>query len=246
MSVRILAFNTVTELCSAALMIDKKIYDDCIFSPNAHAENILFMIHKLLIDSGVNLKSIDCIAFDQGPGKFMGIRLGLSIAQGLALGANLPLVAVSSLEVLAQGAFRICNSKYVISIVDAYSDKLYLALYCFNNVNKKNSNTNSNNAWTCIKRASCLNTKFARKIIHKLKDDSWALVGTGWNKDQELQLYINEKSKSIFFKKIMSPNSKDMLELALYSYNQKIFFDFNHITPLYLNTNLDKFSSNIF
>lgn len=233
MSIRILAFNTVTELCSVALMINHKIYDRRLLAPSLHAENILSMINQLLIDTGVELKSLDCIVLDQGPGSFMGIRLGLSIAQGLALGANLPLITVSSLEILAQGAWRIFSSKQVITVIDARMQKLYWARF------SRVIDGIKNNLWISINRACLITNETAKNMICKLIG-KWSLVGTGWNTDHQLVSHINTKIDTIIAKKIMLPDAQDMLPLGAHLYKKNAFLDLNKIRLTYLSDNIIK------
>lgn len=234
---RMLAFNTVTELCSVALMVDQKVYNHCILAPRLHAENILSMIDHLLSDTGVQLKSLNCIVFDRGPGSFMGIRIGLSIAQGLALGADLPLIAVSSLEVLAQGAWRIFSSKHVITTITARMYELYWSSYSL-----KTNGIDDNN-WIAINNVCLVTTEIAKKIIYKLQGE-WVLVGTGWNTDQQLVSYINNVVDTIVMKKIMLPEAQDMLALGIRSYKKNEFLCPNRINPIYLCTNIVKHVNN--
>lgn len=230
MTIRILAFNTVTELCSVALMIDHKVYNHCMLTPRLHAEHILFMINKLLIDTGVSLRSLDCIIFDQGPGSFIGVRLGLSIAQGLALGLNLPLISVSSLSVLAQGAWRVFSATHVVTTIHAYMNTLYWACY-------KRQTYNNNNKWICINDACLVTVSIAKKMIHTLQG-KWSLVGTGWNMNQQLISYIDNKIDIFILKKIMLPEAQDMLLLGISLYHKKIFLSPTQVKPMYLCTNI--------
>lgn len=232
---RMLAFNTVTELCSVALVIDQKIYYSSMLTSNLHAENILFMIHKLLTDTGIELKSLDCIVFDQGPGSFMGIRLGLSIAQGFALALNLPAVAVSSLAVLAQGAWRKFFSTQVISSIDARMHELYWACYT------RQTDTVNQNYWNCIHELCLVNASIAQKIINTLKG-KWILVGTGWNINKQLLSYFNAKTatETVILKKIMFPEAQDMLSLGCFAYKKNMLLAPNQISPIYLRTNITK------
>ncbi|CAD83504.1 Peptidase M22; Glycoprotease [Candidatus Blochmanniella floridana] len=219
---RVLAFNTVTELCSVALMIDQNIYNSNIFAPRCHAEKILPMINKLLVDVGIALKSIDCIVFDRGPGSFIGVRIGISVAQGLSIGSDLPLISVSSLQILAQKAWRVFSARHVISTAAAYMDKLYWGCY---------SRDLSNNFWVC-KNAPCLVTGIVvKKTVEKLKGQ-WMCVGTGWSNNQQLKYCVN-KNVFIRCKEIMLPEAQDMLPLGVHSWNDKKILNPDQVDPIY-------------
>lgn len=102
---RLLALDTATECCSAALLIEDGLRTREAELARGHAERILPMIDELLGEAGLGLRELDAVAFGRGPGSFTGVRLAASIAQGLAYGAGLGVVAISDLSALAQRGF---------------------------------------------------------------------------------------------------------------------------------------------
>ena len=102
---RLLALDTATENCSAALLLEDRLLTREAELGRGHAERILPMIDELLVTAGTSLGGLDAIAFGRGPGSFTGVRLAASITQGLAFGAGLGIVAISDLRALAQRAF---------------------------------------------------------------------------------------------------------------------------------------------
>ncbi|KYP95675.1 hypothetical protein BG74_08480, partial [Sodalis-like endosymbiont of Proechinophthirus fluctus] len=84
---------------------------------------------SLLAEAGITLDSLDALAFGRGPGSFTGVRIGIGIAQGLALGADLPLIGISTLAALAEGAWRQTGACQVLTAIDARMGEVYWAAY---------------------------------------------------------------------------------------------------------------------
>ena len=102
----LLAIESSGESCSAALLSGdrSRLLEER--APRRHAERLLPMVRELLADAELSLESLDAIAFDRGPGSFTSLRIGIGLVQGLAWGAELPVMPVSSLAALAQAAAR--------------------------------------------------------------------------------------------------------------------------------------------
>ena len=98
---KLLAFETATEACSVALYLDGEIIERYEIAPRLHAEFALPWAEALLADAGITRSQLDAIAISRGPGAFTGVRLAIAIAQGIALALDKPVVAVSTLQVIA-------------------------------------------------------------------------------------------------------------------------------------------------
>jgi tRNA threonylcarbamoyladenosine biosynthesis protein TsaB len=123
----LLAIETSTECCSVALLYQGRVLDRSEIAQRRHAELVLPMAEALLHESGATRRSLDGIAVGRGPGAFTGVRLGVSIAQGLALGLGIPVVPVSSLAALALDAPD--NGASILALIDARMGEVYAGTF---------------------------------------------------------------------------------------------------------------------
>lgn len=126
---KLLAIETATEACSAALYLDGEIHLRCEVEPRRHAELILGMMDELLAEAELKPTQLDALAFGRGPGSFTGVRIATGVVQGVAFGAELPVVPVSTLAALAQGYFRQSGARRILPAFDARMQELYWAAY---------------------------------------------------------------------------------------------------------------------
>lgn len=101
---RMLAIETSAETCSVALNAGDEVLERFEHAPMKHAELILPSISGVLAEAGIAVQDLDAIAFGRGPGSFTSLRIGIGVVQGLAWGADRPVVPVSSLAAVAQVA----------------------------------------------------------------------------------------------------------------------------------------------
>lgn len=126
---KILAIDSTETACSAALLIGEECTERYELAPRRHSELILPMLNHLLADAGLALAQLDGIAFGRGPGSFTGVRIAASVAQGIAVGADLPLVPVSSLAALALGGCRQQQAQRVLAGFDARMGEIYAGVF---------------------------------------------------------------------------------------------------------------------
>lgn len=126
---KLLAVETATEACSAALFIDGVISERFELAPRHHTKLILPMIDELMSAAGLQASQLDALAFGCGPGSFTGIRIATGIIQGIALGADLPVVRVSTLAAMAQEFFDRTNENTVFTAMDARMDEVFWGVY---------------------------------------------------------------------------------------------------------------------
>jgi tRNA threonylcarbamoyladenosine biosynthesis protein TsaB len=122
---KLLSFDTSTEFCSVSLVLGDTVLSRECMAGNQHSELLLPMVGELLAEAGLSLAQLDGIAFGRGPGSFTGLRIGCGVAQGLALGVDLPVVGVISLEAMAWEA----RAERVITCLDARMHEVYYAAY---------------------------------------------------------------------------------------------------------------------
>ena len=158
---RILALDTSTEYCSVALWQDGAVVERCELAGQKHSEVLMGMLDALLNEAGVKLAQVDGIAFGKGPGSFTGVRIACGAAQGLALGANLPVAGVCTLEALAEAS----GKSRVIAALDARMGEIYHAAY-----------EKHDDAWTAVSEPCLCKPEDAPAVPGK----DWFGAGSGF------------------------------------------------------------------
>ena len=221
-NITLLALDTSTEACSVALWHKgEKTYLDEL-AQRTHTKRILPMIDELLANSGINLKQVDALAFGRGPGSFTGVRVGAGIAQGLAFGADLPVIAVSNLTSMAQAAFELHQAENVAAAIDARMNEVY-----FSQVKREKVRSELGEffQWKpVIEEQVCQ----PEKVLEQLSDLTAYRVGTGW------AAYPQFKDSGLEGSDIILPSAQYMLELALTDYAQNKVISALEIEPVYL------------
>ena len=117
--------ETATDACSCALEYSGAVVTRHAVEPRRHTELLLPMVDAVLAEAGVGLGALDAVAFGRGPGSFTGLRIACAVAQGLGFGAGRPLVAVSTLQVIAAGLHRSQGVPRVLVALDARMGEVY-------------------------------------------------------------------------------------------------------------------------
>jgi len=123
----LLALETATESCSAALLVDGRVLVRSELAPRRHAELLLTMCEELLAEAGLARRDLEAIAVGAGPGAFTGVRLAISAAQGIALALDIPVIPVSSLAALAMQAP--VNGASILAVIDARMGEIYAGAF---------------------------------------------------------------------------------------------------------------------
>lgn len=126
---KILALDTATEACSAALYVAGEVSEQFEIAPREHGELILPMIEQLLASAGLDPGQLDAIAFGRGPGAFTGVRIAAGVTQGIAFAAGLPVIAISDLAAVALVAIERHDVQRVLVCMDARMGEVYWAQY---------------------------------------------------------------------------------------------------------------------
>jgi tRNA threonylcarbamoyladenosine biosynthesis protein TsaB len=127
--VKFLALDTSSDACSVALQLGDEIVERHVVEAREHTTLLMPMIRSLLHDAGIALQDLDAIVLGNGPGSFIGMRIAASVAQGLAFGAGLEIVAVSSMAAIAAEVMHEHAAIDVVVAQDARMNEVYLGIY---------------------------------------------------------------------------------------------------------------------
>jgi tRNA threonylcarbamoyladenosine biosynthesis protein TsaB len=125
----ILAIESATEACSVALLANESCIERFQMGTRQHNQLILPMVEEILAEGGFSLGQLDAIAFGRGPGAFTGVRIAAGVVQGLAYGAELSVIPVSTLAALALEAIECSGIKTACACIDARMNEVYWGAY---------------------------------------------------------------------------------------------------------------------
>lgn len=215
----LLAIETSSDACSVAISTGTEIYQTIEHTPRQHTHQLLPQINQLLKNVGATLQQLDAIAFSCGPGSFTGIRLAASVVQGLAFGADLPVIPISTLQVLAQGVYRDLGAQYIAIATDACGGSIYWGSY-----------QEHSGIMQPLMADSCLSAEAAELPLNLLSEQ-WTAAGEGWKVYAEI---LMNKFPTIQYYPSAYPQAQDVLPLAAIAYEQGNYVSAAQALPVYL------------
>jgi tRNA threonylcarbamoyladenosine biosynthesis protein TsaB len=216
----ILAIETSTAACSVALSVGESRFSRYSEEPRSHTKLIMAMVDAVLVEAGITVPMLDAIAVTVGPGSFTGLRIGFATAQGLAFGAQLPVIPVSTLQVMAETYKRKYSandehSGIVMPLLDARMGEFNCGGY----------QLNSDGQYKTVIEDQLLTTDAAGQLVERLKPqvivgDALALIDTAG-----LQQYSYQS---------LHPDALDLLDIALIKQARNDVVDIGSVELVYL------------
>ena len=179
---KLLALDTSSEGCSAALLVDGEIYERFEHAPRGHTRLLMPMVRELLTEKNLVPSDLDALAFACGPGSFTGVRIAAGVVQGLAWGLDIPVVPVSSLEAVALGAIDVINPPEQTGVAVAFDARMG-EVY-----------------WGCFaSRAGIPEALVSEQVCPPEAvtlpsgPDRWCGVGSGWRYRSDMPVEVSER-----------------------------------------------------
>ncbi len=226
----ILAIETSTDACSCALRVaeaggkKKKTYTRHLVEPRGHSRLLPGLVGELVAEAGIDLRSLDAVAFGQGPGSFTGLRIACAVAQGIGFGAGCPLVAVSSMRTLAAGMHRTKSASHVLVALDARMGEIYYGAFEY---------------WRGTMAPASFEVLLPPEEAELPLEGSWYAVGSGWGKygdtlQGNLGVFAFVEDDCVEPDRL--PEAVDMLDLAQYDFAAGKALEPEAATPVYIRT----------
>jgi tRNA threonylcarbamoyladenosine biosynthesis protein TsaB len=215
----LLAVETATTACSAALFLDGSILERHALAPRQHAALILPMIESLLVEVDLQAGQLDAVVFGQGPGSFTGVRIAASVVQGIAFGAGLPVVPVSSLATLALGAMEESGEAQVMAALDARMAEVYWGVY-----------TRGDDGLPVRQAEECV---AAPDTVPLPPPGRWIGAGSGWESYAEaLMKHSGERVVRVL--PDLEPRARDLVRLGADRFARGMVISAEQALPVYL------------
>ena len=198
---KILAIDTSSIACTVAVQSGDSIVERYEEQPREHTRLLMPMIREVLGEADIELAELDAIVLGNGPGSFIGMRIAASVSQGLAHGAGLKIIPVSSLAAVAAEVFATSDANEVAVAQDAHMNEVYLGLYA-----------RGEEGVPVAMTAERLHRQEAIEEFSADHVDQRVAAGDGWRRYPDL-LAINE-SRFSDQSSVLFPHAKYLLRLA--------------------------------
>ncbi len=215
---KILAIETATEACTVALRFNNEVLERYEIKPREHSLLVLPMIDELLSAAGISKKQLDVIAFGCGPGAFTGVRIAASITQGIAFAVDVPVVPVSTLAGLAQGAYRKYGLRQILPVIDARMDEIYFAQYTLNQ--------------SGIMQSVSPEIVIAPDRVELPNTGHWLGVGSGW--DRYNNVLLRQQSSAVTWNPGRLPHAQDIALIGQVMNEQGLTVCAEEAIPVYV------------
>ena len=226
MRMNILAIETATDACSCALECGGAVVARHTVEPRRHTERLLPMIDSVLAEAGIGLDRLDAIAFGRGPGSFTGLRIACAVAQGLGFGAERPLIAVSTLQVIATGMHRSRGARRVLVALDARMGEVYWGGF----------------EWTGSTMTPVFDESVGPPHTVDVPDgEGWTGAGSGWSVHRSaLDARLEGRMETVDAARL--PEARDMLVPARVAFEAGLVLAPEDAAPVYLRSNVARAS----
>lgn len=221
---KLLAIDTATEACSAALWLDGEIIEKYCISGNEHSRLIMPMIDNLLAEAGLGPATLDVIAFGRGPGSFTGVRIAAGVTQGIAFGLDKPVVPVSNLASVAQDFFDSSAEDSALVAMDARMREVYWGVFIRNDQGMAVPLTEE---------------KVAPPSAVEFSGEQVVGVGTGWDAYAE-ELSVQLGNRLLRYEKGRLPRASAIARLGAFGFSSGNWVTAENALPTYLRDNVAK------
>ena len=220
----ILALDTCTESCSAALFYQGQLFERVEMTQRGHSDLILGMMDELFRQANTTISEVEVLAFGRGPGSFTGVRVGVGVAQGIAFARDIPVVAISSLAAVAQEAAEQFEQEYIAVAMDARMGEIYCASF----------QVVDGLVQLLDEERGCPPEQFMPQ-----SEQEWLAAGTGWGVYLQ-QLSDNFAGKLSEVSVSLFPQSRNIIKLAQPEIDAGHMVSADKATPVYLRNNVAK------
>ena len=234
----ILAIDTATEACSAALIIDSDTINSRItaryqLAPREHSRLILKMVDELLADAALPVSRLDAIAFGRGPGSFMGLRIAAGVVQGIAFAHDIPVIPISTLQAIAQRAYEETANDHILVAIDARMDEVYWGAYYLG------EQLSNGPQWLIDGEEKVISPDMI-KLPEMLaeKNKHWVGAGSGWGSYGNRLLADNFTLQSMLVD--CFPSAEVIVKLAVKEYRAGNMVSAAQAIPVYLRNDVAK------